>query len=97
MRPRTAVFRKGTTRSPSERVHGEDLRWRHDCGTLGSDSPSRRRPAGLTVEDPKRDHPSRPRNPIIAAVFYRHGLVEKGGRGTQKIMELCVAAGRPSQ
>ena len=52
-------------------------------------------PAGLTVEDLKRDHPSRPRNPIIAEVFYRRGLVEKWGRGTQKIVELCVGAGHP--
>jgi len=52
-------------------------------------------PAGLTVEDLKRDHPSRPRNPLIANVFYLRGLVERWGRGTQKIVELCVKAGHP--
>ncbi|MGI6210040.1 MAG: ATP-binding protein, partial [Anaerolineae bacterium] len=52
-------------------------------------------PFGLTVEDLKRDHPSRPRNPLIAQVFYNRKLVERWGRGTQKIVELCVRAGHP--
>jgi len=52
-------------------------------------------PFGLRIEDLKRDHQSRPRNPLIAEVFYRRGLVERWGRGTQKIVELCVAAGHP--
>lgn len=52
-------------------------------------------PFGLRVEDLKRDHLSRPRNPLIAEVFYRRGLVERWGRGTQKIVELCLQAGHP--
>ncbi len=52
-------------------------------------------PFGLRPEDLKREHPSRPRNPLIAGVFYRRGLVEQWGRGTQKIVELCVRAGHP--
>ena len=52
-------------------------------------------PFGLTVADLKRDHPSRPRNPVIADVFFRRGLVERWGRGTQTIVELCVKAGHP--
>lgn len=52
-------------------------------------------PFGLSVDDLKRDHLSRPRNPLIAEVFYRRGLVERRGRGTQKIVELCVQAGHP--
>lgn len=52
-------------------------------------------PFGLRVEDLKRNHPSRPRNPLIAGVFYRRGLVERWGRGTQKIVELCMKAGHP--
>jgi ATP-dependent DNA helicase RecG len=52
-------------------------------------------PFGLHVDDLKRDHQSRPRNPVIAEVFYRRGLVERWGRGTQKIVELCVEAGHP--
>jgi ATP-dependent DNA helicase RecG len=52
-------------------------------------------PSGLSIADLKRDHLSRPRNPLIAEVFYLRGLVERWGRGTQKIVELCVQAGHP--
>jgi ATP-dependent DNA helicase RecG len=52
-------------------------------------------PPGLTVDDLKRNHPSRPPNPLIANVMYKRGLVESWGRGTQKIVELCVRAGHP--
>lgn len=52
-------------------------------------------PSGLTPEDLKRDHPSKPRNPLIARVFYLRGIIERWGRGTQKIVELCVRAGHP--
>lgn len=52
-------------------------------------------PSDLSVDDLKRDHSSRPRNPLIADVFYKRGLVERWGRGTQKIVELCVRAGHP--
>lgn len=52
-------------------------------------------PFGLTVDDLKRDHTSRPRNPLIAEVFFRRGLVERWGRGTQRIVELCIKAGHP--
>jgi len=52
-------------------------------------------PAGITVADLKRKHISVPRNPLIAGVFYRRGLIEQWGRGTQKIVDWCVAAGQP--
>jgi ATP-dependent DNA helicase RecG len=52
-------------------------------------------PFGLRPEDLKRDHLSRPRNPLIAEVFYRRGLVERWGRGTQRLVDLCVRAGHP--
>jgi ATP-dependent DNA helicase RecG len=52
-------------------------------------------PSGVTVEDLKRKHPSRPRNPRIADVFFKAGLIESWGRGTIRIMEECVAAGLP--
>ena len=52
-------------------------------------------PLASKVEDLKREHLSRPRNPLIAEVFYRRGLVERWGRGTQKIVELCLRAGHP--
>ena len=53
-------------------------------------------PSGLSIADLVVDHPSRLRNPIIADVLYRRGLVERWGRGTQRIIELCVEAGHPS-
>jgi ATP-dependent DNA helicase RecG len=53
-------------------------------------------PFGLTAEDLVRDHQSRPRNPLLADLFYRRGLIEKWGRGTQKIIDLCVEAGHPA-
>ncbi|MGL5097084.1 MAG: ATP-binding protein, partial [Planctomycetia bacterium] len=53
-------------------------------------------PFGQTVADLLRDHQSRPRNPLLADLFYRRGLIEKWGRGTQKIVDLCVAAGHPA-
>ncbi|WP_273888495.1 ATP-binding protein [Rubrobacter naiadicus] len=52
-------------------------------------------PAGLSPADLKREHPSKPRNPLIAKVFYLRGVIERWGRGTQKIVELCVKAGHP--
>lgn len=52
-------------------------------------------PFGLTVAELTRDHASRPRNPLLADLFYRRGLIERWGRGTQRIVEMCVAAGHP--
>jgi ATP-dependent DNA helicase RecG len=52
-------------------------------------------PFGLTVADLKRNHESHPRNLLLANVFYLRGLIERWGRGTQKIVELCVQAGHP--
>lgn len=46
-------------------------------------------PRELTVADLKKDHPSVPRNPDIAHVCYLRGLIEKIGRGTQRIVEDC--------
>ncbi|MBI3924540.1 MAG: hypothetical protein HY319_03290 [Armatimonadetes bacterium] len=54
-----------------------------------------RLPEGLRVEDLKLDHPSRPRNPLIARAFYLRKLVEEWGRGTLQIVELCTKAGHP--
>jgi ATP-dependent DNA helicase RecG len=52
-------------------------------------------PFGLTPADLKVDHRSHQRNPLIAKVFYNRGLIERWGRGTQKIISLCVKAGHP--
>ena len=40
----------------------------------------------------KREHASRPRNLLIADVFFRRGLIERWGRGTQVIVEECERA-----
>lgn len=52
-------------------------------------------PEGLTPEKLKRDHESVPRNRLIADVFYRRGLIERWGRGTNKILAEARKAGCP--
>ena len=52
-------------------------------------------PFGLTIKDLKKEHTSRPRNPLLADIFFRRGLIERWGRGTQKIVSLCLEAGHP--
>jgi predicted HTH transcriptional regulator len=52
-----------------------------------------RYPTGITAEMLTRAHPSVQRNPLIAEVFYRAGLIEKWGRGTNRVAEMCKAAG----
>jgi ATP-dependent DNA helicase RecG len=47
------------------------------------------------LADLERDHSSRLRNSLIAGAFYRRGLIEQWGRGTQKIVNWCVAGGQP--
>lgn len=50
-------------------------------------------PAGITPEMLTRPHPSVQRNPIVADVFHRAGLIEKWGRGTNRVAEMCRSAG----
>ena len=52
-------------------------------------------PPGMTVEKLKGTHESVPRNPLVATVFHRRGLIERWGRGTNKIIEECERAGCP--
>lgn len=46
-------------------------------------------PKELSAEDLKLTHSSYPRNPLLAQVFYKGGLIESWGRGTIKILEEC--------
>lgn len=46
-------------------------------------------PKELSPEDLKQTHSSYPRNPLLAQVFYKGGLIESWGRGTIKILEEC--------
>ncbi len=41
---------------------------------------------GLTIDDLKRTHPSKPRNPLIADIFSKAGLVEVFGSGIKRMM-----------
>jgi len=50
-------------------------------------------PTGITPEKLSKSHQSVQRNPIIADVFYKTGLIEKWGRGTNRVIEMCVEAG----
>jgi ATP-dependent DNA helicase RecG len=52
-------------------------------------------PDGLTLESLKRTHSSRPRNPIIADVCFKGGLIDAWGRGTLKILDTCQQAALP--
>ncbi len=43
----------------------------------------------------KQNHESKPRNKLIAMVFYFAGLIEKWGSGTKRMVELCKESGLP--
>lgn len=50
---------------------------------------------GLTAEALKRSHSSKPRNPIIAEVCFKGGMIDAWGRGTIKIIDTCKQAELP--
>jgi ATP-dependent DNA helicase RecG len=50
---------------------------------------------GLKIEDLKNPHKSYLRNPRIANVFFRRGMIEQWGRGVQQIIGLCLQNGHP--
>jgi len=52
-------------------------------------------PKGVSIKDLKKTHPSRPRNELLADVFFKAGLIEAWGRGTIKIIDECKKAGLP--
>ncbi|MBI4678072.1 MAG: putative DNA binding domain-containing protein [Elusimicrobia bacterium] len=52
-------------------------------------------PSGITPEALSRRHLSILRNPIIADVFNRAGLIEKWGRGTNRVIDQCRRHGIP--
>lgn len=54
-----------------------------------------RLPGILTLDDLRHDHPSVPYNPLIAESLYLTRYIEKAGSGTQRMIELCLAAGLP--
>jgi ATP-dependent DNA helicase RecG len=50
---------------------------------------------GLTVEMLKQNHPSRPRNRLIADACLKGGYIEAWGTGIPKIIDTCKSAGLP--
>ncbi len=52
-------------------------------------------PTGISLESLKRPHSSNPRNPIIAGVCFKGGLIDAWGSGTVKIIGTCLQAGLP--
>ena len=58
----------------------KDWLWFYNPGKLVDD---------LTIENLKTSHPSKTRNPLIASIFYRAGLIEKFGSGIDRIMNAC--------
>ncbi|WP_214041538.1 ATP-binding protein [Methanoculleus sp.] len=53
-------------------------------------------PEGITVEIILREHYSHHRNPKIADIFYRAGLVERYGSGIERIIKALEAVSLPS-
>ncbi|HMN18664.1 MAG TPA: ATP-binding protein [Ignavibacteriaceae bacterium] len=53
-------------------------------------------PSELTIDSLTKQHPSIPRNPIIADVCYKGGFIDTWGRGTLKIINSCKEAELPS-
>ena len=52
-------------------------------------------PEGWTIENLLGSHRSRPYNPDIANAFFRAGEIETWGRGIERIINGCKAAGCP--
>lgn len=52
-------------------------------------------PADLSVDDLRKAHSSKPRNLRIADCFYRAGIIEQWGTGTQRMIKECVDVGLP--
>lgn len=52
-------------------------------------------PSGMTVDDLKVSHHSRPHNPDIAHLFFLRGYVERLGSGSRRMVQECRLAGLP--
>jgi len=52
-------------------------------------------PAGLTVDDLRRSHESKPRNKLIARAFFLIKYIEQFGTGTGRMINDCREAGVP--
>jgi ATP-dependent DNA helicase RecG len=52
-------------------------------------------PEDLKIEDLKKKHDSRPKNPLLADIFFKAGFIESWGRGITKVFEECKKHGLP--
>jgi len=52
-------------------------------------------PEGISLESLRYSHSSRPRNPLIADVCFKGGLIDTWGSGTIRIIETCKEAELP--
>lgn len=52
-------------------------------------------PPGISLDALKRQHPSRPRNLLIADVCFKGGYIDAWGSGTLKIIDSCKKADLP--
>lgn len=52
-------------------------------------------PEGITIDMLRTDHESRPRNKLLAMIFYFAGLIERWGSGTKRMIDLCRAQELP--
>jgi len=52
-----------------------------------------RLPKDISISDLTKRHDSHPRNPLIASVFYACAMIERWGRGTQEMVEICRKSG----
>lgn len=52
-------------------------------------------PENLTVDDLRRSHPSKPRNPLVANALFLIKYIERWGTGTQRIVREVVDHGLP--
>ncbi len=52
-------------------------------------------PQGLSIDNLKEEHNSKPPNPIVAEVCFKAGYIDTWGRGTLKIYKACAEAGLP--
>ena len=50
-------------------------------------------PSGIRAEMLTQEHPSIPRNPLIAGAFHRTGAIEVWGRGTNRVVDACIEHG----
>jgi ATP-dependent DNA helicase RecG len=53
-------------------------------------------PEGISLDSLKRQHPSRPRNLLIADVCFKGGYIDAWGSGTLKIISTCKEAELPA-